>query len=97
VFDLILEKQPFITGMKTLEEAVSSFIHLCFVANISYPVGSSVLCSYLQRFAGKLDENGTTAARIKKDLAAKEDKAARSLKKVFEYFKEKMFIILTNK
>jgi hypothetical protein len=67
--------------MITLEEAVSSSIHLCFVTNISYPVGSSFLCIYLQRFAGKLDDNKTTAARTRKDIAAKEDKAARSMKR----------------
>jgi hypothetical protein len=83
--------------MNTLEEAVSSFIHLCFVANLSYPVGSSFLCTYLQRFAAKLDLNGTTAARTKRDQAAKEDKATRSLKKVFDDFKEKMFIVLSNR
>jgi hypothetical protein len=37
VFDLILEKDVFVGGLDTLEEAVSSFIHLCFVANIQYP------------------------------------------------------------
>jgi hypothetical protein len=81
--------------MNTLEEAVSSFLHLAFVANISFPVGSSYLCTYLQRFAAKLDENGTTASRMKKDLAAKEDKAKGSLKKVFGDLKEKLFTILT--
>lgn len=95
-FDLIVEKESFITGMKTLEEAVSSLLHLCFVANISYPAGSSYLCTYLQRFAGKLDENGTTASRTRKDQAAKEDRKARSLKKVFDELKEKLFAVLSN-
>jgi hypothetical protein len=44
----------------------------------------------------KLYENGTTATRTRKDQVAKEDKAARSLKKVFEEFNKKMYVILSN-
>jgi hypothetical protein len=95
-FDLIVEKEPFICGMETLEEAISSFLHVCFVVNMHYPVGSGILCTWIQRFVAKLDEHGTTAGRQKKDQTAKEDKAARSLKKVFDDYKEKMFIILSN-
>jgi hypothetical protein len=95
-FDLIVEKEVFISGMETLEEAVSSFFHICFVTNMHYPVGSGNLCTYLQRYVAKLDENGTTATRTRKDQVAKEDKAARSLKKVFEEFNKKMYVILSN-
>jgi hypothetical protein len=95
-FDLIVEMQPFISGMETLEEAVSSFLHLCFVANIVYPVGSGILCTFLQRCVAKLDEHGTTAAMRKKDQAAKEDKALRPFKKVFDEFRQKMFDILSS-
>jgi hypothetical protein len=44
----------------------------------------------------KLDENGTTATSTRKDQVAKEDKAARSLNKVFEEFNKKMYVILSN-
>jgi hypothetical protein len=95
-FDLIVEKEPFISGMETLEDAVASFLHICFVTNMHYPIGSGNLCTYLQRYVAKLDENGTTAARTRKDQAAKQDKAERSLKKVFEDFNKKMYVILSN-
>jgi hypothetical protein len=36
-FDLIVEKEPFVTGMDTLEKAVSSLLHVTFVANMHYP------------------------------------------------------------
>jgi hypothetical protein len=44
----------------------------------------------------KLDEHGTTAGRQRKDQTAKEDMAGRSLKKIFDDYKKKMFIILSN-
>jgi hypothetical protein len=96
VFDLLVENEPFISGFETLEAAVSSFLHVCFVANIHYPVGSGVLCTFLQRWVAKLDENGTTAARTRKDQVDKIDKAARSIKKALEYFKAIMYNILSN-
>ena len=37
LFDLIVEKEPFILGMKTLEEAVTSVLYICFAANMEYP------------------------------------------------------------
>jgi len=95
-FDLIVEKQPFVSGLETLEEAVSSFLHLCFVANILYPEGGSYLCTFLQRWVAKMDEHGTTAALRKKDQAAKADKALRPLKKVFDEFRQKMYDILSS-
>jgi hypothetical protein len=44
----------------------------------------------------KLDEHGTTAALKKKDQASKQDKAAKSFKKMFEEFKQKMYDILSS-
>jgi hypothetical protein len=44
----------------------------------------------------KLDENGTTAARTRKDQVDKIDKTARSIKKALEYFKAIMYNILSN-
>ena len=96
VFDLYVEREPFISGLETLEQAVSSFLHVCFVANIHYPVGSGFLCTYLQRYAGKLDEHGTTATMKKRDQASKDDKALRPLKKVFDEFRQKMYDILSS-
>ncbi len=49
IFDLIVKKQEFISGMETLEEAVTSFLHICFVSNMQYPVGSGMLCSQEER------------------------------------------------
>jgi hypothetical protein len=37
VFDLVVEKAPFLIGLKTLEEAISSFLAVCFVSNMEYP------------------------------------------------------------
>ena len=96
VFDLVVEREVFISEMRTLEEAVSSFLHLCFVANIRYPVGTGIVCTYLQRYAAKLDENGTTAAMKKKDQVDPEDKVMRSFKKVFDEFRQKMYDILSS-
>ena len=36
-FDLVVEKTPLIRGLQTLEDAVSSYLHVCFVANMQYP------------------------------------------------------------
>jgi len=96
-FDLLFEKQAFIFGMTTLEEAVSSFLHLCFVGNFEYPIGSGNLATFLQRQVAKLDEFGTTAAKMRKDQSAKADKVSKSYKKFFDDYKEKMFLILTTK
>ena len=79
-----------------LEEAVASFLHLCFVTNMMYPVDSGMLCTYLQRWVAKLDEHGTTAGLKKKDQAAKEDKTAKSFKKMFDEFRQKMYDILSS-
>ncbi len=32
----MLEKQVFVHGMKTLKEAISSFLHICFIANLEW-------------------------------------------------------------
>ena len=96
-FDLLFGKQAFIFGMTTLEEAVSSFLHLCFVGNFEYPIGSGNLATFLQRQVAKLDEFGTTAAKMRKDQSAKADKVSKSYKKFFDDYKEKMFLILTTK
>jgi hypothetical protein len=96
-FDLIVEKSVFIHGMERLEEAVSSFLHVCFVANIQYPNGSGLLCTLLQRWVAKLDEHGTTADLTKKDQANKEDKSGRSYKKIFGEYAQKVFKLLSEK
>jgi hypothetical protein len=72
--DVIVEQEPLIVGLESLEEAVGSFFHLCFVAHLEYPKGSGVLSTVLQRFVAKLDENGTKAALLGKDLRNKADK-----------------------
>ncbi len=92
-----MEKQIFVHGMECLEMAVSSFLHICFVANMQYPKGSGLLCTFLQRWVAKLDEHGTIASRTKKDQVAKEDKSCRSFKKVFEDYAQKMFVLLAGK
>jgi hypothetical protein len=37
VFDLAVQGEPFIVGLESLEQAITSFIHVCFVADIQYP------------------------------------------------------------
>jgi hypothetical protein len=37
VFDLAVQGEPFIVGLESLEQAITSFIHVCFVADIHYP------------------------------------------------------------
>jgi hypothetical protein len=63
---------------------VSSFLHVCFMANMKYPKGSGLLCILLQPWVSKLDEHGTPAARSKKNQSSKEDKSGRSYKKVLK-------------
>ncbi len=62
---------------------------------MEYPPGSGILSTFLQRWVGKLDQNGTTAARSKKDLVNKDDKIGRAFKKAFEDYSSKVFV-LTN-
>jgi hypothetical protein len=33
----MMDAEPFIAGMDSLADAVSSFFHLCFIANLEYP------------------------------------------------------------
>jgi hypothetical protein len=42
-FNLIVEKEPFISGMETLEEAMARFLHICIVINMQYPIDSGNL------------------------------------------------------
>ena len=93
MFDLMVEKEEFISGLETLEMAVSSFLHLYFVANLTYPAGSGILCTFLQRCVAKIDEHGTTSDMKKKDKASKVDKAARPFKKLFDDFRTKVYDI----
>jgi hypothetical protein len=65
--------------MTTLEEAVLSFLHLCFVGNFEYPIGSGILATFLQQQVAKLDEFGTTAAKMRKDQSAKADKVSKQV------------------
>ena len=37
LFDLAVEGEPFIEGLDSLEKAIASFFHVCFVANMQYP------------------------------------------------------------
>jgi hypothetical protein len=83
--------------MESIEMAVSSFIHICFVANMEYPKGSGLLCTFLQRWVAKLDQHGTIASRSKKDQIAKEDKSSRSFKKAFDDYAQKVFVLLAGK
>lgn len=95
VFDLIVEKKIFLHGLETLEQAVSSLLHVCFVANLQYPNGSGLLCTFIQRWIAKLDEYGTTAKRSRKDQSAKEDKSTRSYEKVFSDYATKVLQLCT--
>jgi hypothetical protein len=80
--------------MDTLEKAVCSFLHICFVANIKYPVGSGMLCTFLQWCVAKLDEHGSTAGISKKDMASPLDKAFKPFRKILDDFCRKVFMLL---
>jgi len=93
VFDLAVEKRIFIHGMDSLEQAISSLLHVCFVANMEYPNGSGMLCTFLQRWVAKLDENGTTARRSRKDQASKNDSSCKAFDKFFSEYAKKVFVL----
>jgi hypothetical protein len=61
-------------GLESLEEAVASFLHMCFITDMEYPTGSGVLCTLLQRSAAKLDENGTRTKMSRKSKLSKDEK-----------------------
>jgi len=92
LFDLVVEKEVLVHSLETVEEAISSFLHLCFVADMKYPPGSGVLCTYIQRWIARLDEFGTMA-KSRKDLAVPEDKAKRAFVKAFNDYKDKVFML----
>jgi hypothetical protein len=33
----VVQGEPFLVGLESLEQALASFFHLCFVANLQYP------------------------------------------------------------
>jgi hypothetical protein len=37
LFDVTIERKPFLLNLTTLEEALCGFLYLCFVANVEYP------------------------------------------------------------
>ena len=96
-FDLIVEQKVLIHGLENLEDAVSSFLHVCFVTNMKYPNGAGLVCMLLQRWVAKLDEHGTSASTSKKDQTSKEDKSGRSYKKVFAEYGQTVYQLLRSK
>jgi hypothetical protein len=36
-FDIAVEGQPFVSAVESLSKAISTFLHLCFVAHLEYP------------------------------------------------------------
>jgi hypothetical protein len=96
-FDLIVEQKVLIHGMENLEDAISSFLHVCFVTNMKYPNGAGLVCMLLQRWVAKLDEHGTSASTSKKDQTSKEDKSGRSYKKVFAEYGQTVYQLLRSK
>ncbi len=89
----MVEKNIFLHGLENIEKAIASLLHICFVANLAYPVGSGMLCTFLQRWVAKLDENGTKAKRSKKDQTAKDDHSSRGFDKVFADYAMKVFVL----
>ena len=77
------ERELFLRGLESIEEAVTSFLQLCFVCHIEYPNGAGILCTFLQRWLAKLDDFGHKFDG-KSDLACKADKCGRFVKKAFE-------------
>ena len=93
VFDIVIEKSIFISGLESLEKAIASLLHICFVANLSYPIGSATLCTFLQRWVAKLDENGTVAKQSRKDQTSKIDRSSRCFKKIFDDYAAKVYVL----
>lgn len=92
LFDLVVERDPMIRGLNSIEEAVTSFLHLCFVCHLEYPKGSGTLCTFLQRWVAKLDEFGhKTDGKL--DLAKKGDKSGRAFQKAFDDYSKKVFVL----
>jgi hypothetical protein len=56
-------------------------------------MGSANLCTFLQRFVAKLDENGTTAKRTKKDQTLKEDNLSRAFDKIVTNYATRLLLI----
>lgn len=51
---------------------------------MEYPKGSRILCSLLQRWVAKLDENGTKAETGVKDLVLRVNRMGQQFKKAFK-------------
>jgi hypothetical protein len=56
-------------------------------------MGSANLCTFLHCFVAKLDENGTTAKRPKKDQTSKEDKSSRAFDKIVTNYATRLLLI----
>jgi hypothetical protein len=99
VFDLIVEKQVFLSGLETLERAINSFLHISFFANLTYPTGSGILSTFLQRWVAKLDKHGTVATHSKNDLVSKQDKKSlgRCFEKAFTDYAARLFVLLSGR
>jgi len=91
-----VENKTFLHGLESLEKSISSFFHLCFVANLQYryPVGSANLGTFLQHFVAKLlDEHGTTAKRKKRNQTVKEDKLSKIFDKIVSNYATRLLLI----
>ncbi len=95
VFDLVVERAPFISNMESLEEAISSFLHVTFVADMEYPLGSGILATFLQRFVARLDHYGLQAKTTKKDMVQKSDKASggKQFEKAIDAMSRRCFML----
>ena len=89
----MVEKNIFLHGLENIEKAIASLLHICFVANMAYPVGSGMLCTFLQRWVAKLDENGTVAKQSRKDQTSKIDPSSRCFKKIFDDYAAKVYVL----
>ena len=89
---MVVEIELFLRGLESIEEAVTSFLQLCFVCHLEYRYlkSAGILCTFLQRWVAKRDEFGHKSVG-KSDLACKADKSGRSFKKVFEDYSAKVY------
>ena len=93
---MVVERELFLRGLESIEEAVTSFLQHCFVGHLEYPKGAGILCTFLQRWVAKLDEFGHKSDG-KSDLACKADKCGRSFKKAFEDYSAKVYVLTREK
>ena len=63
---MVVERELFLRGLESIEEAVTSLLQLCFVCHLEYRYlkSAGILCTFLQRWVAKRDEFGHKSDRL---------------------------------